>query len=98
MDNRHEDWYGRSEDRRRNEGRRVSDRGTEPPRHYRHGDVRTDYPRGGYPEHQVGPYRGGPLAASCAIHMNPNDPASGIKRNVVVRTVKAPCMALVAMT
>jgi hypothetical protein len=60
MDDRQNEWYGR-EDRRRNEGRRFSDRGTEPPRPYRHADLRTVDPSGGYRE--GGPYRGGPLGS-----------------------------------
>jgi hypothetical protein len=63
MDNWHHDWYGPRDDRRRNEGRRFSDRGTEPPRPYRLDDLRTTYPRGRSVEDKTRPYRGGPLGS-----------------------------------
>jgi hypothetical protein len=65
MDNRNDDWYGPREDRRRNEGRRFSDRGTEPPRPYRHNDLRATYshPRGRYAADKTRPYQGGPLGS-----------------------------------
>lgn len=78
MDDRHEDWYGRGEDRRRNKGRRFSDRETEPPRPYRRGDVRTLYPRGGYPSHEARPYRGGPLGSELR---DPYEPERTGERN-----------------
>jgi hypothetical protein len=64
MDNQHSDWYG--EERRQNGGRRRSDRGTEPPRPERYGDVRRAtslHSRDRYTQHQTKPYRGGPLGS-----------------------------------